>query len=200
MRAFFVPVPGQPAVRGFALGEYHPIWQKEKDANGRRVKNPHFDNFSQQIYNTKDSSKQVFFLRGVGFCTSELIAFLRARPEIPEAEFLIIPSSRRGQVSQGLTEIVKRVCRVDRRFSHRPGSMRRTRDIEKLATGGDRSLQVHLQSLEYRDAPEVPPYKIIFDDITTSANSIAGAIMVTQQVIGPRIECLPIALGQTTRD
>ena len=78
----------------------------------------------------------------------------------------------------------------------REGCLRRTTTIEKLSRGGDRSQITHLQSMQYTTAPNAPGVKILFDDVTTTGNSLlAAATLIRAQE--PHAEIVAFVLGKT---
>jgi hypothetical protein len=194
VQSFTVFCAGTP-IWGYALGCYYPLWVKAED--GAKAKNPKFDKHSQQILNLKQANTQ-WYKGAVNYCGIHLAAFLKTRKEIQTAEFVIV-SSVKGQVSSGLEDAVKLVCKIDKRFSYTPHALRRTSTIDKLARGGDRSLSVHLRSLEYLGRQGSPSVKIVLDDVTTTGHSLEGAMTVMHQVMSG-LTFIPVVLGKTTHD
>ncbi|UCU95221.1 hypothetical protein [Hydrogenophaga taeniospiralis] len=180
-------------VRGYALWSYFPLWIR---VNGEKQRNPAFDQNSQHILNLKQPGSR-YYAPSLKYCAQHLFLFLKNDIKVDQAEFLIIPSSQKGATSSALQSIVEAICKKDARFTHRPSSLTRTSTIEKLAKGGDRSLNIHLESLDYK--PGGPSIKIILDDVTTSGNSLTGAMtIVTQYEQGAQF--IPIVFGKTTHD
>ena len=121
--------------------------------------------------------------------------------EIPfeRAEIIIVPSSTKGKVSPGLDSIAQALCKRDKRLSYTPNSLFRTVTIDKFAKGGDRSLDVHLKSMEYKGATGSPALKFIVDDVTTSGNSLKAAITIIQQHMRGLV-FIAVVLGKTADD
>lgn len=195
VQRFIVGSALKAAVEGYALGPYRPLtmWHE-----GERVRNPHFDAHSQHVLNIKFPSTK-YFRPSALYCYDCLADFLQNGIRLDTAEFLIVPSSRQQHTSEGLERIVMRVCRLDKRFTYRPGSLFRHKAINKLAKGGDRSLGVHLNSMGYKDDPYAPHLKIILDDVLTTGNSMRAAMTVIEQV-NQRASFVPVVLGKTTHD
>ena len=181
---------------GYALGAYRPLYLKQ---NGEKVKNPAFDQYSQHVLNLKSGTHPRYAEPSIKFCMRELQEFLNSGIKLTDAEFLIVPSCTQGKTSESLERIVKSVCKTDKRFSYRPQALSRQKSIEKLAKGGNRSIDVHVASLAYTDDPNASHTKIILDDVLTSGNSIEGAIRVIEQVRAG-LFFVPIVFGKTTHD
>jgi len=182
---------------GVALGAYRPLLIKN-DA-GERVRNPAFDKHSQQVLNLKSPERPNYFKPAIEYCTESLAAYLRENVPAQNVEILIMPSCTKGKISAGLEKVVQEICRKDKRFVYHAGSLARTKTIEKLAKGGDRSVGVHLSSLEYKPRNGAPLAKILLDDVMTTGNSLIGAITVIHQV-QQNAAILPIVFGKTTHD
>lgn len=182
--------------RGIALGQYRPLTIKQ---DGERVRNPKFDQHSQHILNIKDPNKG-WFKGSVQYCSNLVIAHAATMTGFAKAQIIIVPSSEKGKVSQGLERIARNLCSADNRFVYTPGALVRTKTIDKLARGGDRSLHIHLESLEYKRRDQEIRTKIVFDDVCTSSHSLSGAISVMQQVLLDQVEAHALVLGKTTRD
>jgi hypothetical protein len=183
-------------IRGAALGAYRPL--HIKNAAGEKIKNPAFDHHSQQILNLKSPDKPNYFQPAVTYCTAHLSDYLRDHFHGP-AEILIVPSSTKGGVSPGLEKVVKAICKREARFIYNKGGLVRTQTIDKLARGGNRSIGVHLESLEYTAIEGVPMVKILLDDVMTTGHSLEGASTVIHQV-QPGIQITAIVFGKTTHD
>jgi hypothetical protein len=188
-------VSGLPKpVVGWAMGVYRPYWIRE---DGRKTQNPKFDRHSGYILDVKGKNPGQ---KPLAYCASLLLRQLAEMPQLRKAEILVVPSSTKGQWSTGLEQIAQMIAKGDKRFTFRPKALRRTRDIEKLAGGGDRSLAVHLESLEYDWDIATSTPKIILDDVATTGNSIAGCITVIQDLFLSDVQTTPLVLGKTSHD
>ena len=164
-----------------------------------RVKNPAFDQHSQHILNLKDPEARWFSGSVKALFPSVLAAVENLTARYGPSELVIIPSSKAGRVSKALDLMAKNACRRHGACSYTEGALTRTKTIEKLATGGDRSIQRHLESMSFSDSRRAPPVKILFDDISTSGNSIAAAAtMIRAGSEGSVVVAL--VLGRTTHD
>jgi hypothetical protein len=185
-----------PMVRGYALAAYHPLTVR---SNGGRVRNPKFDNHSQQILNLKDASKPGYFVPALKYYAAQLLHFFENEIQFARAEIVIVPSSKKGNINPGLDRIAEALCKRDKRLSYAPNSLFRTKTIDKLAKGGDRSLDVHLKSMDYKAFDPSPATKFVLDDVTTSGNSLNAAITVIQQYVDG-VTFIPVVLGKTVDD
>lgn len=183
-----------PAREGWSMGAYRP-YRLQGELN------PKFDQYSRRILDTKEkmatSKRQV----AVAHFADLIVAHLKSVPYPGQMEILVVPSSKKGQWSPGLELIAQAVARRDKRIHFVAKALIRTRDIDKLASGGDRSLSVHLDSIEYDWNLHSTLPKFLIDDVTTSGNSFAGCISVIQgQFIRQFVQITPLVLGKTSHD
>ncbi len=183
-----------------ALTQYFPY--RISADNGEKIKNPRFDETSGRILDLKDASAQRH-RQAVSQMAQLLAETLNSLPYtlIPvQLHIVVVPSSTEGRWSAGLCGITTEICaRNPRRFVATPQALRRARSIEKLARGGDRSIEVHLSSIAV-----VPRYDgyfarktvLLLDDVTTTGNSLRACSLLLQQQGADSIH--PIALGRTT--
>lgn len=177
-----------------ALGPYRKYWLDRR----ARIHNPKFDSYSKLILALKDTS-DFKHKAAVAHFTKLLLDYLASDTTIGLAELVIVPSSKANQVSPGLVSIVGNVCKRDRRFVYRHGYLYRDKTIDKLAGGGARSHDVHLNSLACKlgSAPGVP-LKIIIDDVATTGKSLGASRAVLWEHARCPVRC--IVLGRTTDD
>jgi predicted amidophosphoribosyltransferase len=68
--------------------------------------------------------------------------------------------------------------------------------INKLATGGDRSIEVHLNSIKVQNPNLIKDKRILLiDDVTTTHNSLFACKQLLLEAGAAQVYCL--ALGQT---
>jgi len=170
------------------------------DDEGNRVLNPLFDDNSRMLLNLKDETDYKH-RQAIAECTDLVHRALKGLPYSltnVQLHLVVIPSSRKDQWSSGLCAVVNRLCRLDRRFVDAARALRRTKTIAKLATGGDRSLAVHLDSIDisetYRHTIRSKTI-VLLDDITTTGNSLHAGALILQQA-GAAITH-PVAIGRT---
>ena len=180
------------SVQCASFGDYHRYWNDREN----RIKNPAFDRHSNMLLSLKQKDNRQF-REAVNYCASHVVEALNAVGS--PVEFVIVPSRTAGKVSDGLVAIVNAACKANRRFSYRPGSLVRTRTIEKLATGGNRSRAVHTNSLRYVESATAPATKVVIDDIMTTGNSISAAVLLIKAQ-RPEAQVFAMVLGRTVHD
>jgi hypothetical protein len=188
-------VSSTPPVKAYALAPYHPYTVKN---GGGRCRNPKFDRVSGLILDLKKESERGHEA-AIKYWAAHLAFFLRKDIAFDQAEIIIVPSSTKGNINPGLDKIVKTVCKQDKRLSYNRNSLFRTKSINKLSTGGDRSLDVLLNSMDYKGVNGSPATKFILDDVTTTGNSLNASITLINQYM-PGLTFVPIVLGKTADD
>lgn len=182
-----------------SLVEYHPY--RISTDTGEKTKNPKFDEVSRQLLDLKDATANKH-RQAVAQMTRLVSAAVNSLPYtlIPtQVHIAVVPSSTRGKWSEGLCAITKAICdESPKRFVAIPQSLQRIRTIDKLARGGNRSVDIHLASIA--PAPGYERYfarkaVILLDDVTTTGNSLRACCMLLQQ---HGIDSVyPFALGRT---
>lgn len=159
------------------LGDYHPY---------RRFgeRNPNFNVFSGKVLDLKDE-KEV----GIEHFRAELEEIV-----LPGVTIATVPSHDPDKVTSGLRTMAQRLARAGRIDA--TGCLVRTTKIDKLATGGDRSVEVHLASIQIRD-PRLIRGKdvLLLDDVTTSGNSLEACQRILVNAGAARVQRL--AIGKT---
>lgn len=160
------------------LGHYHPY----------RVfgeKNPGFDSYSGRILNVK------------GFQDDDIKKFsdtIRNLLDDTEAVVCYVPSSDANKTDTGVKRIAKLLCnniRIDA-----TDCLVRHTTIPKLATGGNRDKQVHIDSIVVENALLIKDKNVLLiDDVTTSHNSLFACKQLLIDAGALEVYCL--ALGQT---
>jgi predicted amidophosphoribosyltransferase len=180
-----------PPCPGSYVAPYHP-WKLQ----GQR--NPAFDGHSGLCLSLKTPGNRDH-QKAVNYFTRLLVDHFKAHKGQFRAELIAVPSHTANGHSAGLRSVIDAVCKADNRLSHRPGALTRVRTIEKLAAGGNRSMAVHYQSMQYDDGRSSPLTKIIIDDVTTTGNSLEAAVTLVR-VAAPRAVVSCLVLGKTTHD
>lgn len=136
---------------------YHKYWLDCE----RRIKNPLFDVFSGKILDLKEGKESAiryfYQLLNDEICKGVTIC--------------VIPPSDAEKTSSGigrLGEMLASNGRVDR-----VSFLKRKNSIDKLATGGSREKNVHMQSIEVNPDMNISGNVILLmDDVTTTGNSL----------------------------
>ena len=171
----------------FWLDDYHAY----RFPNG--TKNPSFNNFGRLILDLKESDCPKH-TRAVNVLTRQLNNSLTDFFTLSEPFFVaIIPSHQKNTVSQGLRSIVK-TLKNSYNIQNSNNLLIRHTSIVKLARGGNRSVEVHLNSIRIRPNILTKRSKVLLlDDITTTGNSFeacksilqnAGAGLIIQHALG----------------
>lgn len=162
------------------LGDYHPY---------DHGTNPSFDRYSREILNIKDggAGSELPF-------TEALAAYVRTLAS--GAVLTYYPSSKAGKEKKGLAALIRLVAREDDEVF--PDLLVRTRTVEKRATGGDRSLEVQLGSIEVSKPARVRGklVAVVDDVVTTGTSLIAARRLLMKAGAGDVVQ---IALARTTR-
>jgi predicted amidophosphoribosyltransferase len=182
-----------PPSFGWSMGLYRPY-------RIQGVRNPKFDRHSGFILDIKEKSATHKRQAAVNHFADLIVSHMKTLPMQGQTEILVVPSSTKGQWSPGLELVAQAVAKKDKRFSFVAKALIRTRTIDKLASGGDRSLAVHLDSLQYDwDLASTLP-KFLIDDVTTTGNSFAGCMTVIQSLFRQPVQITPLVLGKTSHD
>lgn len=138
----FTIIATTPQTLGWSMGVVSPITHSghaESEVRSTLAPPPRHQGKERH---TKASS------RGYVFCRSHRLATQGLAVTRPTGDSCV-PSSTKGQWSPGLELVAQAVAKKHKRFIFVAKAIVRTRNIQKLASGGDRSLAVHLESLEY---------------------------------------------------
>lgn len=175
------PEGGDPI---FVLGEYRP-WGYHKDCGGTGSDYPEH---SGRILDVK-------FMRPRGFPYFDkgLLALV-ARFKVDGLAY--VPSSDPAKARTGIRLVLERVAgqaTIDGGF----GVLVRSEEVVKLATGGDRSMKVHLESISVGDAARVKGKTILLvDDVLTTGNSLVACRRILTASGAAAVHAA--ALGKTT--
>nr|WP_297704296.1 hypothetical protein [uncultured Butyrivibrio sp.] len=83
----------------------------------------------------------------------------------------IVPSSKMGNVETGMAKLAEKLANNGRK--DRVHFLVREKDIDKLATGGNRSRFIHLDSIGALQGESIKgDVVLLMDDVTTSGNSL----------------------------
>lgn len=163
------------------LGNYYPYRLSD------RTKNPDFDSWSGRILDIKEnkSSSVNFFFNYLNSMLSQGIAIA------------VVPSHCPDKTDSGIRQLARQLAKFGR-IDATSCLVRHTK-IDKLAFGGNRSTNVHLNSIKV-ESPEVIRNRevLLLDDVSTSGNSLLGCKHLLEQVGVQSVQC--VALGQTVRN
>ena len=107
----------------------------------------------------------------------------------------VVPSHTAGDVSLGLRELMGRL-KGDLKYTNTHTHLRRIYDVEKSATGGNRSLQHNLDSIRVMEPEKIRGNTIfLLDDITSTGSSLLACKQLLLQAGASKV--VMIAIGQT---
>ena len=176
------------------LIEYHRYWIDK--AKGE--KNPEFTKESGLILSLKAAQNRDH-ARAVSFFGNALTQEFKRMNPATSIEVVVVPSSTAGQVSTGLVAAVRQACRAVPAFQLRAGALTRVKTIPKLAHGGDRSVAIHSQTINYQPNASLCPVMIL-DDVCTTGNSLIACHNLITSAHGLRRPAFAFALGRTVND
>ena len=115
----------------------------------------------------------------------------------PDIAIAVAPSSDPDASLSGIHELAQALAakgRVDA-----TECLVRFEKIEKLATGGSRSINGHLNSVRVDHSELIQDREVLLlDDVTTSGNSLSACRQLLLKAGAKRVKCM--ALGRTTRN
>ncbi len=158
------------------LGEYHPYYGGN---------NPNWNKFSGRILDLKQNkpiatSYFLNMLKDIDFDKTEAIVIVP--PHDPAHTSSLIPLATFLAAEKGWTNAISCV--------------RRTKKVDKLTNGGDRSKTIHLDSIKIKNKDLIKDKNVlVLDDVTTSGNSL-NAVMELLLQAGAR-SVWAYALGET---
>ena len=142
-----------------SITSYYPYWIT--DEAGARMKNPKFNRESGFILDIKDNG------RNVNAAMSEFLPRLLAKIKKDAAGSVqivaTIPGHVAGSASHALVDLIKTIA-ARLQSKPLPYLLRRTKTIDKLAHGGNRSISVHYESLEVTNHLEIAGKSILLAD------------------------------------
>jgi len=166
----------------YSLVEYQPYWIDRAN----QEKNSKFDRDSRLILDIKEnkpSAVEHFFgildsILGEGF------------------PIAIVPSSDPEKIDSGIRQIAIKLAANSRIDA--TSCLVRHMKINKLSHGGDRSIEVHLNSIKVINTDIIRARKVLLlDDVMTSGNSLIACQKLLQKAGAFKV--LRLALAQTAK-
>lgn len=150
---------------------YFSDYEKYKDDYGN--KNPSFNKFNGgYILGLKRNESAA-----VSYFINLVLDSLKKTKCIADTEIITcMPGSQEGRVSEGLVSICRSIEYVFENIRYIK-CLNRYKTIEKLAYGGNRSIDVHLNSIEICCGKDIIKNRniVVLDDVTTTGNSLKAA-------------------------
>lgn len=202
MGYWFNLVTAKTSMDCYVCGPYHPY-----RVDGE--KNPKFDRHSGFILTSKGTQERNFG-QAVKYFADLIMPEVRnwalesflpqgTIGDQPFVDVVLVPSSKVGKVSDGLSQVMGKVCARDKRLNLQKNLLSRTKQIEKLATGGNRSRQTHVDSITFTMPPNPASIFLLVDDVCTSGNSLVACCDIIQTNI-PHSTVIALTLGKTTHE
>lgn len=136
---------------------YHKYWL-DKD---RKMKNPLFDVFSGKILDLKEGKPSA--IRYFYHIINEEIC--------KNITICVVPSSNADNKESGIGKLGEMLAQNGR--INKVYFLKREKSIDKLATGGVRNQDVHMQSIGTLEDMEITgDIVLLMDDVTTTGNSL----------------------------
>lgn len=158
---------------------YHKYWLDKE----RKIKNPLFDVFSGKILDLKEGK-----MSAVNYFYNLLDAEI-----CKNVTMCVVPSSNSSKLITGigmLAELLAQNGRMDKVYF-----LRRNKNIDKLALGGRRDMQIHLQSISAMQEIDITgDIVLLMDDVTTTGNSLYACKDILVQAGAEHVEMF--ALGK----
>lgn len=158
---------------------YHKYWLDRE----RRIKNPLFDVFSSKILDLKEMKptaiRYFYNLLDQEICAGVTIC--------------VVPSSNADKKETGIGKLGEMLASNGR--NNKVYFLQRSHSIEKLATGGNRSRNVHMQSIKTIEEMDISgDIVLLMDDVTTTGNSLYACKEILEQCGAANVEMF--ALGK----
>jgi predicted amidophosphoribosyltransferase len=169
-----------------ALGDYRPWWyHKQCGGDGGN-----YPTYSGRLLDLKEARA-----RGIAYFLEVLKQNIRTNVQLAIA---VIPSHDATKLRSGVHHLASQFAAASGALD--TGDLLiRTETIKKLANGGDRSMAVHLNSMQVNKMSRVDGRNVLLiDDIMTTGNSLAAGSQILLEAGAGDVLCL--ALGKTSYD
>jgi predicted amidophosphoribosyltransferase len=166
----------------YYLGDYHP-W--------RNRQNPRFDAYSRRVLDLKDREPTPRQAAAIEYFVEEIAKYIGSTFAV-----VAVPSHKPGVTDSGVIQLAQTLARTYENITDATGCLIRTEEIDKLSTGGVRSIEVHLNSMGVRHAHLIRNRDVlVLDDVSTSGNSLKASELLLKNA-GVRSVTL-MAVGRT---
>lgn len=167
------------------IGHYHRYWNYYPNKH----KNPKFDSFSGKVLDLKNLK-----IDAINYFYGILEKKIRKNIRI-----CAVPSSIAEKKDSGTYRLVKKLAKDNNRLNCLETLIRHT-SVEPAHSGGKRSIQKHLSSIEISESDLIKGKDVlIIDDVYTSGNSIRACKKILIEKGGARF-VQPFVLGRTVQE
>ncbi len=160
----------------------------------RRGTNPNFNNygqFSKMILSLKKKEQE-----GINYLYKKIIdkgVFDSEKNKIKA--IMVVPSHDPDNFNSGINSLAEKIAQ-EYNWINATGCLRRKIKVPKLSEGGNRSIDIHLESIEFVDDIKIKDKCVLLiDDITTTGISMKAckSILIKNGII----DGFTFAIGQT---
>ena len=123
------------------LGEYTPKGLRLK--NGQKIENPEFSDYSEKILDFKNKTEHA-----IEYFTKEVRSVIVSEPAFFGPTLVAIPSHKPKSNVTPVQLLIRSLCGGSTNFTDGSDCLIRIKEIEKLASGGPRDIDIHLESIE----------------------------------------------------
>ena len=159
-------------------GDYYRYWlDKEK-----KIKNPRFNLFSGQVLDLKEKKPAAIdhFYRLVDTMINK------------DVTICVVPSSDPENTDSGIVKVGEMLAANGRK--DKVLYLKRTRKIDKLSHGGNRSKNLHLSTIDVDENMTIEgEVVLLMDDVTTSGNSLKACRDILLKNGASQVEMFAIA-------
>lgn len=166
-----------------SIKPYHPY---------RQGNNPKFDQWSSLILSLKNNRDEA-----ISFFKYEITKYIEANLDYDFSVITYVPSHKADSTTiSGIGRVAQKVSTIYN--CNFVICLKRIYTIAKLSHGGDRRLDVHLNSIQVINRDLICGQKVLLlDDVSTTGNSLKACKILLEAAGALDVYCL--AMGQTQR-
>ena len=168
------------------IREYHPYWLPGRE------RNPRFDQEDGRILDLKSNQDAA-----VAASVRDFARVLRPMPLPARTVLAIVPGhdARLSNKDRALGRVVAQlVADIGPRFVDGADVLVRERTVAKLATGGERSQDIHAASIRVANRDLVAGRSVVvLDDVTTTGNSLRACLALLREAGARRVGAVALA-------
>lgn len=178
----------------YYLDDYYPY--RITDIYGNNVLNPEFTKLTGgYLLDVKNDIDE-----GITYYSNKIINELESARHMERLNLIMyVPSSQVGRESIGMRKVLNLVANKYPNVKLLD-SLERIKTINKLATGGNRSIDLHLNTIRLKNTVDEIRCKniFIFDDVTTTGNSLLACKSIVSKFEPNAVLCIALAKTVST--